>query len=233
MAIIKEKIENIKKLNSIKKSLEGQREQTNDFKKRNEQLGKVVDDLKVLENIAGLFKKYHTPNLKEVNFGYVLNETKNLQKKYQNDPSAILEIGVGLFGKWNDSIKEAKDDLQENWATYKRERIFRIDDSLTNVLAALPSYKENVRLLKEKRETLHSLLNTSAPQSDEEWDRLLKTNDELHELWDKLDTKEFPPSVFQFIKEVHRGGVTLDRYTDEIKTWLESKNLTSNFIIKL
>jgi hypothetical protein len=51
--------------------------------------------------------------------------------------------------------------------------------------------------------------------------------------WAELSAEDIPGTVISFIRDAANEGALLTTYIDEVRTWLESRNLLNAFRIRL
>lgn len=101
-----------------------------------------------------------------------------------------------------------------------------IDESFLRQVETIPSYVGQVARIRERRDALKGKpLRAMSPQ---ELQQFLGRRDELKNLADQLNPKEFPKEVLEFFKAARRGGASLEQFTDSVKKWLADKKQLKN-----
>ena len=89
---------------------------------------------------------------------------------------------------------------------------------------------ENQRLLNAYRSTYTTFIKykNTFPESNEAFEELRNASETLAQI--RFD-EDIPNSVKLFFEATNRGGASLELLTDEVVTWLRTKNSLGSYIV--
>ena len=138
------------------------------------------------------------------------------------------------YSRLKRSVEKVRKDLTqaiENALDAVDHDLPTIDEGFLRQVEAIPSYVSQVARIRERRDTLKGKpLHSMSPSELQDF---LGRRDELKNLADQLNPKEFPKDVLDFFKAARRGGASLEQFTDSVQKWLADRKQLKNVRIIL
>ena len=164
-------------------------------------------------------------------------KAKTLRAAVQNDPAVLRDPPFDLKYEFTDrlvSISSAADRaMDEAWKRYVCERSDLESDDVLNALAALPQFRASAAKIRQCRANIAALTASLPPEPATAVARLSALVDEHRTVWAELTADGIPDAVIAFLRACAAEGAPLSGLTDELRSWLESRNLLSAFRIKV
>jgi hypothetical protein len=164
-------------------------------------------------------------------------KAKTLRVAVQENPAVLGDPPFDLKYQFTDrlvALSSAADRaITEAWKRYVDERSDLHSEDVLNALAALPQFKAGVAKIRQCRANI-AVLGASLPADPSTAvARLSVLVDEHRTAWAELRADGIPDAVVAFLRACAAEGAPLSGLTDEVRTWLESRNLLSAFRIKI
>ncbi len=164
-------------------------------------------------------------------------KAKTLRTAIQENPAAINDPPFDLKNAFTDRVagiaSAAEKAMNEGWKAYiARRGDFGANDVLS-ALAEVPQFRPSVTKIRQCRTSIAAFGNSlpSDPQATvAQLDALVTEHDTA---WADLSAEDIPPKIISFIRAAANEGALLDAYSDEVRTWLEGRNLLNAFRIRL
>jgi hypothetical protein len=119
------------------------------------------------------------------------------------------------------------------WKVHIEARSVTASSEVLTALGAVPQYKPVVAQIMSLKSQIATLA-TSLPQDPAAALSQLNTlMDSYRTAWGGMTTDGIPPAVIGFLRATAGSGVALNQLTDEVRIWLEGRNLLHIFRIKI
>jgi hypothetical protein len=218
--------------------LKGMADEAGHFQTRAIQFGNASERLTATHEALQRFKEAGT----EVRFvpadaAGLAAKAKTLRQAVQEDPAVLRDPPFDLKYQFIDrlvSLSSAADRaMTEAWKRYVQERSDLHSDDVLNALAALPQFKASVAKIRQCRVNIAALGASLPADPSTAVARLSVLVDEHRTAWAELRADGIPDAVIAFLRACAAEGAPLSGLTDEVRSWLESRNLLSAFRIKI
>lgn len=123
--------------------------------------------------------------------------------------------------------------MTEAWKRYVDERGDLHSDDVLDALAALPQFRPSVMKIRQCRANIAALGASIPSDPSTAVVSLSALVDEHCTAWAELRADGIPDAVITFLRACAAEGAPLSGLTDEVRSWLESRNLLSAFRIKI
>ncbi len=155
--------------------------------------------------------------------------------QFQKDRSWLIEEFKGKsIQKFALKVADLKNELetylQGIWITYKRQKLPKTNPDLLELLEKDQDWKMKVQRVKS---CLSKINAVAFPKDSNQFQKIDQEIDLLVSEWNSLSSGEVPIAVQDFLKAATTHGATLDRFTPEIKVWLDEKGLSRFFYIRV
>jgi hypothetical protein len=164
-------------------------------------------------------------------------KAKALRAAIQNDPAAINDPPFDLKNEFTDRLTAiggaAERAMTEAWQAYVAKRADFGPNDVLSALAEVPQFRPSVTKIRQCRSNIAALGNSVPSDPQTTMDQLDALVADHSAAWVALSAEDIPSSVMSFIRAAANEGALLATYTDEVRTWLESRNLLNAFRIRL
>ncbi|MBD2101017.1 hypothetical protein [Leptolyngbya sp. FACHB-261] len=210
-----------------------------DLGKFRDRLSKIKPLVEELSSIETATKAFREKGLMDFDFSHktdaLLGETAFVLSKFQKDRGWLIEEFKGKsFQKFESKIADLKNELetyfQEVWITYKRQKLPKTNPDLLELLEKDQGWKIKVQRVKSRLAKINAV---AFPQDSGQFQKIDQEIALLVSEWNSLSSGEVPIAVQDFLKAATTHGATLDRFTPEIKAWLDEKGLSRFFYIRV
>ena len=164
-------------------------------------------------------------------------KAETLRAALQDNPAAINAPPFDLKHKFIDRISgiaaAADKAMTDAWKAYVAKRADLGANDVLSALAEVPQFRPTVTTIQRCRKDIAALGNslpTDPKATVARMDVLVAEHDTA---WATLSAENIPPTVISFIRVAANEGALLTAYTDEVRAWLESRNLLNAFRIRL
>jgi hypothetical protein len=164
-------------------------------------------------------------------------KAKALRTAIQNDPAAINDPPFDLKNEFIDRLSmiagAAEKAMTEAWKAYVAKRADFGSNDVLSALAEISQFRPSVTRIRQCRSNISALGNSlpSDPQTTvAQLDVLVADHNAA---WVELSAEDIPSSIVSFIRAAAAEGAPLATYTDQVRAWLESRNLLNAFRIRL
>lgn len=164
-------------------------------------------------------------------------KAKELRAAINSNPAAIndppFDLKYEFIDRLNAIVAKANQAMMDAWKAYVAKRSDFGSDDVLSALAAVPQFRKSVARIRECRSDIAAIGN-SLPSDPQVAVGRLDTLAAAHNAaWAELSAEDIPKSVLSFVRAAASEGAALATYTDEVRTWLESRNLLTPFRIRL
>lgn len=160
-----------------------------------------------------------------------------LREAVHVNPAAINDPPFDLKHEFADRVSAiavaAEKASVVAWQSYVEKRADFGDDDVLNTLAKIPQFRLSISRISQIRidvARFGAMLPDDPKGAISKLDALI---DEHETAWKALAADDIPPSVVAFIRAAASSEALLSAFTQDVRTWLESRNLLNAFRIKL
>lgn len=226
---IRKKIEELQRVRAISKEIQG-------FTDRQNKLAELVDRVSKAISAKQLFHSEKIgPVPAALGIVQLQDKVNNLQGSFMASPISILEPNSlkQIIQGINTACDEMESNLTESWSTYKIGNLINLNPELLDILSKIPGFSENVKKVLGKIKELEQH-NVSYPTTRQEVEDFRASASALADAWNKLDSQNIPPEVWNFLKNaVAPGGASMNTITAEVLNWLRDHMVEGSFRVKL
>lgn len=208
------------------------------FRTRAAQFGKAAD--KVRRTSAAL-RRYEEAG---VDVPFLPKDAEGLAAKAQvlrdalsASPAALTDPPFDLKYEFVDRLHGLADgadkSMAEAWRRYVGRHGALGQEDVLDTLSVLPQFRTGITRIRRCRAEVAALGN--APLSDPKAAvaRLVDLMAEHRTAWAELTADDIPREVLAFIRACAGDGAPVSALTDEVRSWLGSRNLIGAFRIKI
>ena len=164
-------------------------------------------------------------------------KAETLRAALQDNPATIDDPPFDLKHDFIDRISgiaaAADKAMTDAWKAYVAKRADLGANDMLSALAKVPQFRPAVTKIQQCREDIAALGNSLPIDPKAIVARLDALVSEHDTAWATLSAENIPPTVISFIRAAANEGAPLTAYTDEVRTWLESRNLLNALRIRL
>ena len=164
-------------------------------------------------------------------------KAKALRAAIRDNPAAINDPPFDLKYEFTDRLTmiagAAEKAMTEAWKAYVAKRGDFGSNVVLSALAEVPQFRASVTKIRQCRSNIAALGNGLPSDPQATVGRLNVLVADHNAAWAELSAQDIPSSVISLIRAAANEGALLTTYTDEIRTWLESRNLLNAFRIRL
>jgi hypothetical protein len=196
-----------------------------------QQLKSLKSTLKTLED-AGIVVEFATKD------GLDLAEkARLLRDEVKSNPAKLNDPPFDLKHAFSDRLSSIAAAGQAAaltaWTSYVATRANFGDDNVLAALLLVPQFKSVVLKIRQIRSEVSALGSVLPNDPNAERAKLDRLISEHETAWASLNASDIPASVIAFIRSAAKGDAMLTDFTQETRSWLESRNLVDAFRIKL
>ena len=164
-------------------------------------------------------------------------KAKALRAAIQDNLAALNDPPFDLKNEFTDRLAAivgaAEKATTEAWKDYVAKRADFGPNDVLNALAGVPQFRPSVTKIRQCRLNIAALGNSVPSDPQTTVDRLDALVADHNTAWAELSAEDIPSSVITFIRAAADEGALLTTYTDEVRTWLDSRNLLNAFRVRL
>ena len=225
---IREKIEEMRRVRTISKEIQG-------FTERENKLAELVARVKSLTLTKQVFEQeiigqISTPQV----VGQIYEKINKIRDSFIADPCSILE--PNSLKQLESNIKsfctEMENNLITQWNAYKARTLINLNPELLTVLEKIPDFRKKVQKVMENVKDIQKY-HAAYPTNKQEVEKFHSRAAELIVDWNKLDSSNIPPTVLNFLKSAVSGGAPVTTLTVDVLKWLQDHKVENSFRIKL
>jgi hypothetical protein len=208
------------------KEAEAFRARVGELRPTRAQLASDVERLEVLQRKGVPIIKPPLPTsalkvLKDCQSGLAANPTES-GRDFGRLKRSLEKVGEELGAATNKALDLVTGDLPT------------IEESFLRQVELIPSRKEQVARIREKRDALFKGKAVDLrSRTAEDLEQFLDKRNELRALAEELNPDEFPKEVIEFFKAVRQGGAPLEKLTDAVREWLAARGQLKDLRITL
>ncbi len=167
--------------------------------------------------------------------GYA-TKAETLRAAIQADPAAINDPPFDLKYMFIDRIagiaSTADKAMTDAWKAYVAKRVDFGTNEVLSALAAVPQFGPAVIKIRHCRKEIDDLGKRRPTDPKAAVARIDALVFEHETAWATLLADEIPPTVIAFFRATADEGAPLTAYSEEVRAWLESRNLLDAFQIR-
>lgn len=123
--------------------------------------------------------------------------------------------------------------LQERWRRFVSENSPSGSDEVLDALDKLPQLRAGVAQIRQCRQKINALASSPPSDPTRAVTQLAEIAAEHQAAWSALTTDNLPPAVILFLRACAGEGAPVASLTDEVRNWLEARNLLSSLRIRI
>lgn len=181
---------------------------------------------------AGIAVKYHPTGVEELS-----DKATKLRAIAAENPAGLADPPFNIKHEFTDRLKSlataARGSIEEGWRRYVAENGPSGSDEVLEALGRLPQMRAGVLRIRQCRQRLALLAATVPVEPERAIEQLKELTDELGSAWAMLTADNVPPSVLQFLRACAADGAPITAFTEEVRDWLESRDLLGSFRIRI
>lgn len=165
----------------------------------------------------------------------LLSEVTTALSEFQSDRGWLIEKFKGkqfqsFEAKINALRNELEAHLRQSWTAYKKQRIPNANPDLLTLFEKEQSWKATVQRVRSRISKINSV---DFPKDLTQFQRIEQEIDNLIADWNSLSSDDVPLGVQDFLKAATTHGASIDRFTPEVKAWLDEKGFSRFFYIRV
>lgn len=180
---------------------------------------------------AGIQVEFMPANAKELS-----EKAKKLREIAAADP-AMADIPFNFSHDFISRLKgiAAGVDaaLQDRWRKFISENTPSGSDEVLDALDKLPQLRSGVAQIRQCRQKINALASSPPSDPTRAVTQLGEIVAEHQAAWSALTTDNLPPAVIVFLRACAGTGAPVASLTDEVRNWLEARNLLSSLRIRI
>lgn len=213
-------------------------EEANQLATRATQFGNVsLQMTRLRETLSALAEAGVPVDFKPIDgFGYA-EKARLLREAVKADPAKLNDPPFDIKHAFTDRLigiaSAGHKAASTAWKAYIEQRAAFGPADVLSALAQVPQFKTSVARIRQIRGEV-AAFGADLPADPKDAIAKLDALASQHEAaWTSLDASDIPSIVVGFIRAAANSDATLNAYTPEVQTWLESRNLVGAFRIKL
>jgi hypothetical protein len=181
---------------------------------------------------AGIAIKYCPASVAELT-----DKATELRAIAAENPAGLANPPFNIKHEFTDRLKSlataAKGSIEEGWRRYVTENGPSGSDEVLEALGRLPQMRAGVMRIRQCRQNVAFLAATVPVEPERAIEQLRELTEEHGSAWTMLTADNVPPSVLQFLRACAADGAPITAFTDEVRDWLESRELLGSFRIRI
>jgi hypothetical protein len=127
----------------------------------------------------------------------------------------------------------ANKSIEESWSRFVVENTPSGSDDVLEDLGKLPQMRAGVTRIRQCRQKITALAAAVPGDPASAIEQLRELSAEHGSAWAELTADSVPPSVLQFLRACAADGAPVTALTDEVRGWLESRELIGSFRVRI
>lgn len=232
-------IEDCNQLSQLAQNVIDFRKYASDLGKFRDRQSKIEALVKELRSVITAMRAFREKGLVNFNCSQkadaLLTEVNAALAEFQKERGWLIEKFKGktfqsFEAKINALKSELESHLRQTWATYKKQRIPNTNLDLLKLLEKELDWQVTVQRVKSR---ILDINTVDFPQNSSQFQKIDQEIDHLITDWNSLSSDEVPIAIQDFLKAATTHGATLDRFTPEVKAWLDEKGFSRFFYIRV
>lgn len=230
-------IEDCQKLSQQTQDVVALRKYASNLREFRDRQNKIESLVKELRAVATAVRAFREKGLVDFDCSQkadtLLEEITVVLSEFRKDRGWLIEKFKGKsFQSFEAKVNALKIELEtylkQAWATYKRQQLPNTNPDLLELLERDQDWKITVQRVKSRISKINAV---AFPQDSSRFQKIDQEIDLLVSEWSGLSSNEVPVAVQDFLKAATTHGATLDRFTPEVKAWLDEKGFSRFFYI--
>lgn len=179
-----------------------------------------------------------------INIQYVPAAVQELTRKATKlrtiaaeDPAGLANPPFNVAHEFTNRLKglgvAANQSMKEGWSRFVAANSPSSSDEVLEALAKLPQMRAGVNRIRQCRQKVAELAATVPTDPAGAIEQLRGLSAEHGTAWTELTADAIPPSVLQFLRACAADGALVKALTDEVRDWLEARELLGSFRIRI
>lgn len=164
-------------------------------------------------------------------------KAKELREAINSNPAAIndppFDLKYEFIDRLNAIVAKANQAMMDAWKAFVAKGSDFGSDDVLSALAAVPQFQKSIARIHECRSDMATIGNSMPSDPQVAVGRLNALVAAQKAAWAELSAEDIPKGVLSFVRAAASEGAALATYTDEVRTWLGSRNLLTAFRIRL
>ncbi len=153
------------------------------------------------------------------------------------DPAALANPPFNVSHEFSNRLKgiasAAHRSIEDGWRAFIGDRSLSGSDDVLEALNRLPQMRAGVARIRQCRQRVQELAG-SVPSDPSNAVKVLKDLEAEHSAaWAELTADSIPPSVLEFLRRCAADGAPLANLNEEVRGWLEARQLIGSFRIRI
>jgi hypothetical protein len=153
------------------------------------------------------------------------------------DPAGLADPPFNVAHEFTNRLKGlatgANRSIEEGWRRFVAESAPSSSDEVLEALGKLPQMRAGVSRIRQCRQKVAALAATVPAEPAGAIEQLRGLAAEHGSAWAELTADTVPPSVLQFLRACAADGAPVTALTDEVRHWLEARELLDSFRIRI
>lgn len=153
------------------------------------------------------------------------------------DPAGLADPSFNVAHEFTNRLKALADaanrSIEEAWRRFVAEHTPSGSDEVVEALGKLPQMRAGANRIRQCRQKVADLAATVPSDPAGAIEQLKRLSAEHGLAWAELTADSVPPSVLQFLRACAADGAPVTALTDEVRIWLESRDLIASFRIRI
>jgi hypothetical protein len=154
-----------------------------------------------------------------------------------DDPAGLAEPPFNISHEFTNRLKglanAANDSIEEGWGKYVAANSPSSSDEVLEALGKLPQMSAGVNRIRQCRQQVAVLADTVPEDPAVAVEQLGELSTEHGAAWVELTASDVPPSVLQFLRDCAADGALFTALSNEVRGWLEERELLGSFRIRI
>ena len=209
-----------------------------EFEIRASQFGDAADKLqRACRSIKRLLDAGVTLDFMPKDGAALADKAAKLRSALKEDPAKLndppFNLKYDFIDRLNGICSAAEEGMLAAWKAHIEARSETASSDVLTALGAVPQYRPVVARIvnvKSQIEMLSGRLPQDPAAAISQLDRMM---DFYRTAWGEMTADGIPPVVIGFLRAAAGSGAALNELTDEVRSWLEDRNLVHVFRIKI
>jgi hypothetical protein len=165
------------------------------------------------------------------------DKAAKLRSALKEDPAKLndppFNLKYDFIDRLNGICDAAGEVVRAAWRAHLEAHSETASSDVLTAFGAVPQYRLVVARIMNVKSQI-GMLSSSLPQDPAAaLSQLDKLMDSYRTTWGEMSADGIPPAVIGFLRAAAGSGAALNQLTDEVRSWLEGRNLLHVFRIKI
>jgi hypothetical protein len=209
-----------------------------EFETRSIQFGGACDKLlRTCQSIKRLREAGVTLDFVPKDGAALADKAAKLRSLLKEDPAKLNDPPFNLKYDFTDrlnAICSAADEVMlDAWEAHLGTHSETASSDVLTALSAIPQYRPVVARIMSVKDQIATLASRVPLDPAAALSQLNTLTDSYRTAWGGMTADGIPPAVIGFLRAAAGSGAALNQLTDEVRSWLEGRNLLHVFRIKI